>query len=132
MIILSVKSAKGKKPKTESGNEVRLKDNVSSEKLIKIQNPATLREQLTEDWENVTQKDKAKGRTSTKALPVMLLYKKERRQYQEAVVDDISPLTVYGAEHLLRLFVKFPELFFICKRGRRNMESHATNTIRLP
>ncbi|CAA7035860.1 unnamed protein product [Microthlaspi erraticum] len=46
-----------------------------------------------------------------KALPVMLLYKKERRQYEEAVVDDISPSTVYGAEHLLRLFVKLPELF---------------------
>uniref|UniRef100_A0A1J3H2E7 NuA4 complex subunit EAF3-like protein n=1 Tax=Noccaea caerulescens TaxID=107243 RepID=A0A1J3H2E7_NOCCA len=46
-----------------------------------------------------------------KALPVLLLYKKERRQYQEAVVDDISPSTVYGAEHLLRLFVKLPELF---------------------
>lgn len=41
-----------------------------------------------------------------KALPVLLLYKKERRQYQEAVVDDISPSTVYGAEHLLRLFGK--------------------------
>lgn len=36
----------------------------------------------------------------------MLLYKKERRQYQEAIVDDISPSTVYGAEHLLRLFGK--------------------------
>lgn len=43
-----------------------------------------------------------------KALPVMLLYKKERRQYQEAIVDDISPSTVYGAEHLLRLFGKIP------------------------
>lgn len=37
---------------------------------------------------------------------MMLLYKKERRQYEEAVVDDISPSTVYGAEHLLRLFGK--------------------------
>ncbi|KAI6699302.1 hypothetical protein NL676_013626 [Syzygium grande] len=44
------------------------------------------------------------------ALPVMLLYKKERQQYREAVVDDISPSTIYGAEHLLRLFVKLPEL----------------------
>lgn len=39
-----------------------------------------------------------------KALPVMLLYKKERKQYQEAVKDDISPSFVYGGEHLLRLF----------------------------
>ncbi|CAN6817748.1 unnamed protein product [Brassica oleracea] len=41
----------------------------------------------------------------------MLLYKKERQQYQEAIVDDDSPSTVYGAEHLLRLFVKLPDLF---------------------
>ncbi|KAF3512340.1 hypothetical protein F2Q69_00008836 [Brassica cretica] len=27
-------------------------------------------------------------------------------QYQEAIVDDVSPSTVYGAEHLLRLFGK--------------------------
>lgn len=39
-----------------------------------------------------------------KALPVMLLYKKERKQYQETVVGDVSPSTIYGAEHLLRLF----------------------------
>ncbi|KAF5451293.1 hypothetical protein F2P56_026410 [Juglans regia] len=45
-----------------------------------------------------------------KALPVMLLYKKERKQYHEAVVDNVSPSTIYGAEHLLRLFVKLPEL----------------------
>ncbi|KAI9106375.1 hypothetical protein K1719_021903 [Acacia pycnantha] len=47
-----------------------------------------------------------------KALPVMLLYKNERKQYQEACPDDITPSTVYGAEHLLRLFVKLPELLF--------------------
>ncbi|CAH8345071.1 unnamed protein product [Eruca vesicaria subsp. sativa] len=138
-------AAKGKKRKNESGNE---KDNVSAEKLLKIQIPATLRKQLVDDWENVTQKDKVVKlpRSPTvdeilskylelktkkdgmitdavgeilkgircyfdKALPMMLLYKKERQQYQEAIVDDVSPSTVYGAEHLLRLFVKFPELF---------------------
>ncbi|XP_028806955.1 protein MRG1 isoform X2 [Neltuma alba] len=47
-----------------------------------------------------------------KALPAMLLYKNERKQYQEACPDDIIPSTVYGAEHLLRLFVKLPELLF--------------------
>ncbi|GKU94808.1 hypothetical protein SLEP1_g8245 [Rubroshorea leprosula] len=45
-----------------------------------------------------------------KALPMMLLYKKERQQYHKAVLGDVSPSTVYGAEHLLRLFVKLPEL----------------------
>lgn len=39
-----------------------------------------------------------------KALPVILLYKKERQQYSEAVVDHASPSSIYGAEHLLRLF----------------------------
>lgn len=41
-----------------------------------------------------------------KALPVMLLYNNERKQYEEAVSSDVSPSTVYGAEHLLRLFGK--------------------------
>ncbi|KAK9271181.1 hypothetical protein L1049_026770 [Liquidambar formosana] len=50
-----------------------------------------------------------------KALPVMLLYKSERQQYQEAIADQVSPSTVYGAEHLLRLFVKLPELLFHAK-----------------
>ncbi|KAL4359104.1 hypothetical protein HN51_018822 [Arachis hypogaea] len=45
-----------------------------------------------------------------KALPVKLLYKNERQQYQEACPDNTTPSTVYGAEHLLRLFVKLPEL----------------------
>eukprot|EP00261_Vitis_vinifera_P031113 XP_019072356.1 PREDICTED: protein MRG1 isoform X3 [Vitis vinifera] len=47
-----------------------------------------------------------------KALPVMLLYERERQQYQEAIANNVSPSTIYGAEHLLRLFVKLPELLF--------------------
>ncbi|KAJ8541137.1 hypothetical protein K7X08_001953 [Anisodus acutangulus] len=47
-----------------------------------------------------------------KALPAMLLYKNEREQFQELIRDDISPSSVYGAEHLLRLFVKLPEILF--------------------
>lgn len=39
-----------------------------------------------------------------KALPVILLYKKERQQYHEAVSANVSPSSVYGAEHLMRLF----------------------------
>lgn len=43
-----------------------------------------------------------------KALSVMLLYKKERNQYIEAVIDNVSPSAIYGAEHLLRLFGMLP------------------------
>lgn len=39
-----------------------------------------------------------------KSLPVILLYKKERQQYHDTVSDNVSPSSVYGAEHLLRLF----------------------------
>ncbi|XP_041000870.1 protein MRG1 isoform X1 [Juglans microcarpa x Juglans regia] len=136
--------SKGKKRKSDSGAE---KDNVSLEKLVRIQIPSTLRKQLVDDWEFVTQQDKLVKlpRSPTvddiltkyleyrskkdgmmtdsigeilkgircyfdKALSVMLLYKKERKQYHEAVVDNVSPSTIYGAEHLLRLFVKLPEL----------------------
>uniref|UniRef100_A0A5B7BHC3 Putative mortality factor 4-like protein 1 isoform X3 n=1 Tax=Davidia involucrata TaxID=16924 RepID=A0A5B7BHC3_DAVIN len=135
---------KGKKRKSESGVE---KDIVSSEKLVKIQIPSTLKKQLVDDWEFIAQQDKLvklprspnvddiltkyleyrskKDGMMTdsvgeilnglrcyfdKALPVILLYKKERQQYQEAVADNVSPSSIYGAEHLLRLFVKLPEL----------------------
>ncbi|KAF2302113.1 hypothetical protein GH714_032828 [Hevea brasiliensis] len=136
--------AKGKKRKSDSGIE---KDNFSAEKLVKIQIPSTLKKQLVDDWEYVTQQDKLvklprspnvddiltkyleyrskKDGMMTdsigeilkgircyfdKALPVMLLYKKERQQYHDSVENDTSPSTIYGAEHLLRLFVKLPEL----------------------
>ncbi|PPD75339.1 hypothetical protein GOBAR_DD27738 [Gossypium barbadense] len=135
---------KGRKRKSDSGVE---KDNSSMEKLVKIQIPSTLKKQLVDDWDFVTQQDKLvklprspnvddiltkyleyrskKDGIMTdsvgeilkgircyfdKALPVMLLYKKERQQYNEVVHHDVSPSTIYGAEHLLRLFVKFPEL----------------------
>ncbi|XP_028764054.1 protein MRG1 [Neltuma alba] len=135
---------KGKKRKNDSGVE---KGSVSVEKLVKIQIPATLKKQLVDDWDFVSQQDKLVKlpRSPTvdeiltkyleyrskkdgmvadsigeilkgircyfdKALPMMLLYKKEQKQYNEAVVDNVSPSTIYGAEHLLRLFVKLPEL----------------------
>ncbi|XP_075651298.1 protein MRG2-like [Castanea sativa] len=50
-----------------------------------------------------------------KALPAILLYKSERRQYKEAISDDVSPSIVYGAEHLLRLLVKLLELLYYAK-----------------
>nr|GEX20143.1 protein MRG1 [Tanacetum cinerariifolium] len=47
-----------------------------------------------------------------KALPAMLLYKCERQQYEEATANGMSPSKIYGAEHLLRLFVKLPEILY--------------------
>lgn len=49
-----------------------------------------------------------------RALPFVLLYNQERPQYQaqlrEAGSTELVPSDIYGAEHLSRLFVKFPEL----------------------
>ncbi|KAL3697628.1 hypothetical protein R1sor_011704 [Riccia sorocarpa] len=61
-----------------------------------------------------------------RALPAMLLYKQERAQYAEVVADGSlgPPSAVYGAEHLLRLFVKLPELLAFI-----NMEEEALNQL---
>lgn len=42
----------------------------------------------------------------TQALPLILLYRQERTQYDIAVqkLPDKSPSEIYGAEHLLRVF----------------------------
>jgi mortality factor 4-like protein 1 len=49
-----------------------------------------------------------------RALPFVLLYNQERAQYEERLAEagkrELVPSEVYGAEHLSRLFVKFPEL----------------------
>jgi hypothetical protein len=39
----------------------------------------------------------------------LLLYAEERLQSDTAIGDGTLPSSVYGAEHLLRLFVKLPE-----------------------
>jgi len=49
-----------------------------------------------------------------RALPFVLLYNQERTQYEAQVASagekEVVPSDLYGAEHLSRLFVKFPEL----------------------
>ncbi|CAH9060609.1 unnamed protein product [Cuscuta epithymum] len=146
---------KGKKRKADSETE---KDSTHVEKLVKIPIPSTLKKQLVDDWEFVTQQNKLVQlprspnvddilkkyleyraekdgmMTDTvgeilngircyfdKSLPVMLLYKKERQQYHEAVLAKTSPSSVYGAEHLLRLFVKLPELLAYLKIEEETM-----------
>eukprot|EP00250_Pteridium_aquilinum_P034886 c8265_g1_i1 orf=374-1294(-) len=138
---------RGKKRKTDSGVEDR--DTDEPEQVMKIPLPGTLKKQLVDDWEFVTQlgkliklprhptvddilkkylefKTKQEGVVGDalveilnglrtyfdKSLPAMLLYKPERGQYLEHVPESstVAPSSVYGAEHLLRLFVKLPEL----------------------
>ena len=57
------------------------------------------------------------------ALPTILLYKFERRQHRELKEAHKAqqPVEYYGAEHLLRLFVKLPELLARCNMQREHM-----------
>ena len=45
-----------------------------------------------------------------KALPHCLLYPEERAQARAALAGGALPSAIYGAEHLLRLLAKLPEL----------------------
>ena len=57
------------------------------------------------------------------ALPTILLYKFERRQHREAKEQHRTqhPVEYYGAEHLLRLFVKLPELLARCNMQKEHL-----------
>ncbi|CAM8879342.1 unnamed protein product [Rhodiola kirilowii] len=90
-------------------------------KLVKLPRSPTVDEILTKYLEYKSKKDPVNADAVgeilkgvrcyfDKALALMLLYKKERSQFNEAVGENVSPSTVYGAEHLLRLFVKLPDL----------------------
>ncbi|KAG0555798.1 hypothetical protein M758_11G003100 [Ceratodon purpureus] len=137
----------GKKRKSDP--VVEAKDSDDADPLLKIALPGTLKKQLVEDWEFITQmgkvvklprspsaeeifkkyidfKTKRDGAVEDslvevlnglrsyfdKSLPAMLLYPQERAQYASVVPQGstISPSSIYGAEHLLRLFVKLSEL----------------------
>ncbi|KAJ8763259.1 hypothetical protein K2173_026160 [Erythroxylum novogranatense] len=137
--------ARGKKRKNDFLNKD--KGAIPMEKLINLQIPAALKNQLVDDCESINHLGKlvklprkpnvddilkkyVNHRLKkydliaesveeimnglrcyfNKALPVMLLYKSERQQYVDATRENVSPSSVYGAEHLLRLFVKLPEL----------------------
>ncbi|KAJ4763145.1 Chromatin modification-related protein EAF3 [Rhynchospora pubera] len=139
--------SKGKKRKSVPPSEEKEKEKKPQESPLMLQFPLTLKKQLVDDAEFVTQLGKLvklprspnvddilkkylEHRTKKdgminesvseilkglrcyfdKALPVLLLYNKEKAQYNDMVKEDVSPSTIYGAEHLLRLFVKLPEL----------------------
>ena len=45
-----------------------------------------------------------------KTLKAMLLYPQEKKQGDEVLKNGKSPRNVYGVEHLVRLFVKLPDI----------------------
>jgi mortality factor 4-like protein 1 len=57
------------------------------------------------------------------ALPTVLLYQYERRQHREIkeARKHEPPVEYYGAEHLLRLLVKMPELLARCHMQREHV-----------
>ncbi|ORE21697.1 MRG-domain-containing protein [Rhizopus microsporus] len=86
---------------------------------IKLEIPDALKGQLVDDWENVTKNQQlvTLPREITvngvlEPLGTMLLYRFERHQYAEILRQhpNTEPVDVYGAEHLLRLFVQMPSL----------------------
>ncbi|GIL74243.1 hypothetical protein Vretimale_1991 [Volvox reticuliferus] len=55
-----------------------------------------------------------------KALMAVLLYRSERPQAMAMLADGRLPSSVYGIEHLLRLFVKLPDLLAAAGAGNMN------------
>ncbi|GFR44980.1 hypothetical protein Agub_g6290, partial [Astrephomene gubernaculifera] len=58
-----------------------------------------------------------------KALMAVLLYRSERPQAMAVLADGRLPSSVYGTEHLLRLFVKLPELLAAAGAGGMSEEA---------
>lgn len=59
-----------------------------------------------------------------KIISTSLLYRSERKQH-DAICQDKEPSSVYGVEHLLRLFVEIPMLIV-----ETNMDLETLNEIR--
>jgi mortality factor 4-like protein 1 len=93
-------------------------------KLVTLPRPVTVKTLLTDFEESKAKQESAHQMTKEivsgieqyfeKALGTLLLYRFERPQYKEQVTkiaaEGKSLSSVYGAEHLLRLFVKLPSL----------------------
>ncbi|KAG2499450.1 hypothetical protein HYH03_002397 [Edaphochlamys debaryana] len=58
-----------------------------------------------------------------KSLCAVLLYRSERPQAMAVLSDGRLPSSVYGTEHLLRLFVKLPELLAAAGAGAMSEEA---------
>lgn len=59
-----------------------------------------------------------------KIISTSLLYRSERKQH-DAICQDKEPSSMYGVEHLLRLFVEIPSLV-----GETNMDTETLSEIR--
>ncbi|XP_038897437.1 protein MRG1-like isoform X5 [Benincasa hispida] len=94
---------------THLGKLVKLPRTPNVEDIMKKYLEYRLKKDVTKD-ESVGEIVKGLICYFDKALPAMLLYKSERQQYEELMINDVSPSSIYGAEHLLRLFVRLPEL----------------------
>ncbi|CAJ0756023.1 14620_t:CDS:10 [Entrophospora sp. SA101] len=87
---------------------------------VEFKIPQFLLDKLVEDWEFIT-----------KYKRNLLLYKEENIQNSE--IHKTHPnkewSDLYGAEHLLRLFVKFPELLSQAQMNQKEKENFETNII---
>lgn len=55
------------------------------------------------------------------ALPLLLLYQNEKKQYDD-IEKDKKLIEIYGAEHLLRLLVKLPQLLSLTSTDKQNID----------
>ncbi|KAH9758117.1 protein MRG2 [Citrus sinensis] len=114
------------KPRSSNVGRGRKRKNDSLNKLVKLPRTPNVDDILEKYCDYRSKKDGLVADSTgeivkglrcyfDKALPIMLLYKSEREQYEDSMAADVSPSSVYGAEHLLRLFVKLPELLVHAK-----------------
>ncbi|KAG6550995.1 hypothetical protein Mapa_007611 [Marchantia paleacea] len=109
----------------QSGKSIKLPRKPSVDEILKTYRELKTKREGT-DEDSIGEVLEGLQAYFDRALPAMLLYKQERAQYAEAVSEGSSkrPSLVYGAEHLLRLFVKLPELLVFI-----NMEEEALNQL---
>nr|CAG8442853.1 13160_t:CDS:10 [Entrophospora candida] len=105
--------------KVEENQEVDTQEKNESVN-VEFKIPQFLLDKLVEDWEFIT-----------KYKRNLLLYKEENIQNSE--IHKTHPnkewTDLYGAEHLLRLFVKFPELLSQAQMNQKEKENFETNII---
>ncbi|KAH9692341.1 protein MRG2 [Citrus sinensis] len=103
------------KPRSSNVGRGRKRKNDSLNKLVKLPRTPNVDDILEKYCDYMSKKDGLVADSTgeivkglqcyfDKALPIMLLYKSEREQYEDSMAADVSPSSVYGAEHLLRLF----------------------------